>query len=99
MDLAELRALAAHEQAARKPVCIHCCTSSGCQSANALLVKQQLEEAVTTGALGDEVEVVGVGCMGFCGNGPMVTVEPEGLLYEHVTPEQAPSIVAALQGQ
>lgn len=98
MDPAELQAIAEREHTARKRVCIHCCTSSGCQSANALLIKQRLEQAVADGNLNDQVEIVGVGCMGFCGNGPMVTIEPEGVLYEHVTPEQAPSIVEALDG-
>src|SRR5689334_14761466 len=96
MDLAELHAIGEHEHAVRKRVCIHCCTSSGCQSANALVIKQRLEQAVNENGLGDSVDVVGVGCMGFCGNGPMVTVAPEGTLYEYVTPDQAPSIVAAL---
>jgi bidirectional [NiFe] hydrogenase diaphorase subunit len=36
--------------------------------------------------------------MGFCGEGPMVSIESEGLLYEHVTPENAPSIIDALAG-
>ena len=36
--------------------------------------------------------------MGFCGLGPLVSVEPDNLLYEHVTPENAPSIIDALAG-
>jgi bidirectional [NiFe] hydrogenase diaphorase subunit len=36
--------------------------------------------------------------MGLCGEGPLVRVEPGDLLYQHVTPENAPSIVDALAG-
>jgi bidirectional [NiFe] hydrogenase diaphorase subunit len=36
--------------------------------------------------------------MGFCGQGPMIDVEPQGLLYEHVTVENAASIIDALVG-
>src|SRR5208337_5660875 len=46
----------------------------------------------------ERVEVRRVGCMGFCGQGPMVKVEPQGLLYERVTVDSAPSIIDALIG-
>ena len=36
--------------------------------------------------------------MGLCGEGPLVRVDPGDLLYQHVTPENAPSIVDALAG-
>ncbi|MDZ4717222.1 MAG: NuoF family protein [Roseiflexaceae bacterium] len=98
MERSELIELGEKTSAARKAIHIQCCTSSGCQSALSLEVKRQLEEAVTAANLGEQVEIRSVGCMGFCGQGPMVSVLPDGLLYEHVTPEQAPSIIAALQG-
>lgn len=96
MDLSDLIAIAQKEQAARKAIRIHCCTSTGCQSARSLDLLQGLEEAITAAGLDQRVEVVGVGCMGFCGNGPMVEVVPDGTLYEYARPEQASAIVAAL---
>jgi bidirectional [NiFe] hydrogenase diaphorase subunit len=36
--------------------------------------------------------------MSACGQGPLVSVEPSGLLYQHITPENAPSIVEAITG-
>jgi bidirectional [NiFe] hydrogenase diaphorase subunit len=36
--------------------------------------------------------------LGLCSGGPLVAVDPENILYEKVTPADAPSIVAALQG-
>jgi bidirectional [NiFe] hydrogenase diaphorase subunit len=98
MDLAELHALAEREQARRKAIRIHCCTSSGCQASRAVELQERLEEAVKAAGREDDVEVMGVGCMGFCGQGPMVRVEPDDLLFEHVRPEQAAEIVAALDG-
>jgi bidirectional [NiFe] hydrogenase diaphorase subunit len=98
MDLDELHTIAAHEHAAHKAIRVHCCTSVGCQSANALLVQQQLAAAITASGLSTQIEVVSVGCMGLCGCGPLVIVEPDGAVYERVTPEQAPSIIAALAG-
>jgi bidirectional [NiFe] hydrogenase diaphorase subunit len=44
--------------------------------------------------------VKGVGCMGPCAIGPLVTIEPDGVVYQGVTPEDAPDIVQSLgQGQ
>jgi bidirectional [NiFe] hydrogenase diaphorase subunit len=59
-------------------------------------ILDNLQSAVTQHQLQDRVEVVGVGCMGFCGRGPLVQVDPEGLLYEEVQPQQAASIVEAM---
>jgi bidirectional [NiFe] hydrogenase diaphorase subunit len=98
MELTELLELAEKERKAQKTIRLYCCTSTGCQAANSLAVKQALERAVEAAGLCDRVQVVGVGCMGFCGQGPMVEVDPDGFHYEKVTPEQAPSIIDALNG-
>lgn len=98
MDLQELLAVAAKEKARQKSIRVHCCTSTGCQAANSLQIEKNLATAVKEAHLEDTVEVVGVGCMGFCGRGPLVEVDPQDLLYEEVTPESAASIIAALNG-
>jgi bidirectional [NiFe] hydrogenase diaphorase subunit len=98
MELTELRELAEKERKDRKTIRLYCCTSTGCQAANSLAVKTALDRAVEAAGLSDRVQVVGVGCMGFCGQGPMVEVDPDGFHYEKVTPEQAPSIIDALNG-
>ena len=98
MDLQELLAVAEKEKARQKSIRVHCCTSTGCQAANSLQIKKNLATAVKEADLEDTVEVVGVGCMGFCGRGPLVEVDPQDILYEEVTPESAASIIAALNG-
>jgi NADH-quinone oxidoreductase subunit F len=40
-----------------------------------------------------QVEVVVTGCHGFCEQGPLVTVAPEEIAYQHVTPDDAQAIV------
>lgn len=103
MDLSELLEIADQERSAQKPLQIRCCVAAGCLSSNSLAVKEGLEHAVTEAGLNDTVQVCGVGCMGLCCQGPLVQVhrpaEPEhpGILYEQVTPEQAPAIAASLQ--
>ncbi|QIZ70673.1 (2Fe-2S) ferredoxin domain-containing protein [Oxynema aestuarii] len=44
----------------------------------------------------DPVEGVTVktcGCTGHCGNGPMVLVEPDGIWYWRVHPDEVPTII------
>jgi bidirectional [NiFe] hydrogenase diaphorase subunit len=108
MEWTELLELAEKERKAQKTIRLYCCTSTGCQAANSLAVKKALDQAVEASGMSDRVQVVGVGCMGFCGQGPMVEVDTtsrtiaiegeSGFHYEKVTPEQAPSIIDALNG-
>jgi bidirectional [NiFe] hydrogenase diaphorase subunit len=44
----------------------------------------------------NEVLVKGVGCMGLCSAGPLVSVETEGKMFANVTPEEAPDVVGSL---
>jgi bidirectional [NiFe] hydrogenase diaphorase subunit len=98
MDLTELLEIGEKERQAQCGIRIRVCVAAGCLSANAQAVKQSLETAVADAGLGESVQVVGVGCLGLCSGGPLVAVDPENVLYEKVTPADAPSIVAALSG-
>ncbi|HBB35763.1 MAG TPA: NADH-quinone oxidoreductase subunit NuoF [Cyanobacteria bacterium UBA8803] len=98
MDLTELFEIAQKERQSRKSVRIRCCTAAACASSNSEILKKSLEEEIKKADLHNTVEVCSVGCMRFCGRGPLVEIDPDGLLYEQVTPEQAPAIVAVLKG-
>jgi bidirectional [NiFe] hydrogenase diaphorase subunit len=98
VDLAELEEIAEKELAVRKPVRLRVCAAAGCLSSGAQEVQKRLEEAVADEGLGEQVQVCGVGCMRLCCEGPLVRSDPDGSLYEVVTPDQAPSIVGALKG-
>ena len=98
MDISELQAIADRERSRRKPIRIHCCTASGCQAIGSTELHRQLVQAVQASGRDNEVEVVSVGCMGFCGGGPLVVVEPNGPHFEHVRPDQASEVIAALDG-
>ncbi len=98
MDLTELLQIAQKERDRQKKIRIRCCGAAGCVSSNSIAVKNSLEKAVTAAGLEDTVEVASVGCMKFCGRGPLVQVYPSGTIYEQTKPEDAPSIIAALNG-
>jgi bidirectional [NiFe] hydrogenase diaphorase subunit len=80
----------------QKKTRIRCCTAAGCLSSGAAAVKSNLETAVSAAGLDDSVEVCGVGCLRFCGRGTLVEVDPNGILYEEVSPDQASGIISAL---
>src|SRR5271166_4297048 len=98
MDRNDLPGIADQERASWKPVRVRCCTASGCLAAGSLTVKSALEQSAGQRRLGDRIDVVGVGCLGLCGRGPLVAVDPGGDLFERVTPADAPSILNALDG-
>jgi bidirectional [NiFe] hydrogenase diaphorase subunit len=98
MDITELQEIAKKERANQKEIRVHCCTSTGCRAANSMTVKKNLEAAVKDHGMSDRVQVVGVGCMGFCGNGPLVEIDSQEKLYEQVTPNDSESIINALNG-
>ncbi|HSV75076.1 MAG TPA: NADH-quinone oxidoreductase subunit NuoF [Chthonomonadales bacterium] len=98
MDPSELQELAARERAAQPKIVIRTCMSTACLAVDSEPVKAALDAAVEETGLKDRVKVVGVGCLGLCGKGPLVAVDPTGELYQHVTPEQARSIVSSVAG-
>ena len=98
MDLAELQEICEQELAAQKPIRIRVCTAAGCLSSGAHDVQKRLEEAVEHASLGATVQVCAVGCMRLCCEGPLVQLDPESILYERVSSDQAASIVSGLNG-
>src|SRR5438270_552103 len=98
MDLAELLDVAEKERRGRKELRLRCCTAAGCLSSGSDAVKKGLEEGVRATGLEGRVQVCGVGCMRLCSQGPLVQVDPDGPLYEKVTPAQAAGVVATLDG-
>jgi len=68
------------------------CHGTGCVSGGAFKIREALEKKVA------ELDLKGVavdftGCHGFCQQGPIAVVEPEGIFYTHVTVKDVPEIV------
>ncbi len=68
------------------------CHGTGCVSGKAIEIRQATEKALA--ALGlTGVKVDFTGCHGFCQQGPIAVVEPEGIFYTHVSVNDVPEIV------
>ncbi len=94
----ELTKIAQTEQAERDQYQhhIHVCTGTPCLASRSDLVKQALEREIEHVGRSRTCRVKGVGCKGLCAAGPLVSVEPDGVLYQGVTPDDAQEIVASL---
>jgi len=68
------------------------CQGTGCISQKSEQIRMSLEQEVDRAGLRD-VKVDFTGCHGFCQQGPIVVIEPEGTFYAHVTVEDAADIV------
>jgi bidirectional [NiFe] hydrogenase diaphorase subunit len=73
------------------------CLAAGCDSCGGGALRKALEEEIRKAGVEGAV-VRGVGCMGPCAEGPLVRVEPGGLLYRGVAPADAADIAASLGG-
>jgi NADH-quinone oxidoreductase subunit F len=68
------------------------CQGTGCTSSRSEEIRSALEYEVNQAGLSN-IEVDFTGCHGFCQQGPIVVVEPEGIFYTHVKVEDATEIV------
>ena len=101
MQLDDLNALVEKHIGTRKKIVLRTCMSAGCMSSQADVIKKNLEAEVKAQGLEAEVEVRRVGCMGFCGQGPLIGVDglsAKEKLFEFVKPTDAPAIVGSLKG-
>ena len=69
------------------------CKGTGCVSARSDLIKENFDKAIEKYKIRD-VESMITGCFGFCGEGPIVKVEPDNVFYTHVSPDDVNEIVA-----
>jgi (2Fe-2S) ferredoxin len=68
------------------------CQGTGCTSSKSEEIRAAIEHEVNQAGLSN-IEVDFTGCHGFCQQGPIVIVEPEGIFYAHVKVEDAADIV------
>ena len=79
------------EKAPNSRLTIKFCHGTGCVSGKAFEIREAMEKKVAELGLTD-VDVDFTGCHGFCQQGPIAVVEPEGVFYTHVTVEDVDEI-------
>jgi len=77
---------------------VNVCVAAGCLSCESQAVKDSLDQEVAKRGKKDRCQVKGVGCMGLCSEGPLVSTS-NGVLYKKVTAADGAAIVDSLDGQ
>ena len=77
---------------------INVCIAAGCLSCQSGLVREALEKEVGRRGMENWCLVKGVGCLGLCAAGPLISVEPDGLYYQGVTVSDVSEILDSLGG-
>jgi NADH:ubiquinone oxidoreductase subunit F (NADH-binding)/(2Fe-2S) ferredoxin len=73
------------------------CQGTGCISGGSEQILNSLETELARQNISSAMQVKHTGCHGFCQRGPLVVIEPEGLFYTKVTPNDIPDIIHSLQ--
>lgn len=68
------------------------CKGTGCVSSKSDQIIERFREGLARRQIKD-VEVMLTGCFGFCGEGPIVKIQPDNIFYVHVSPEDVEEII------
>jgi NADH-quinone oxidoreductase subunit F len=77
----------------RRKTRVHVCMT-GCRAYGAADVLAALKDEVKKQGLSGEVEIRSTGCHGFCVKAPVLSIDPMGLQYQEVSPQDSAEIVA-----
>ena len=94
----ELDQIAETERAAQSQFTqgVKVCVAAGCLSCQSQAVKDSLDQEVARRGTKDYCKVKGVGCMGLCSEGPLVSTSA-GVLYKKVEATDGPAILDSLE--
>lgn len=77
---------------------INVCVAAGCLSCQSALVKEAFEKEVSRRGIENWCQVKGVGCLGLCAAGPLISVGPTDTYYQGVTVADVGEILDSLGG-
>jgi len=69
------------------------CGGKACHESRSDHLKEILEKELLRQGLNHEIRVVETECNGFCAQGPVLKVEPEGIVYQKLKEEDIPKLV------
>jgi bidirectional [NiFe] hydrogenase diaphorase subunit len=98
MNPDELLELAEKERSAQAGFQHHVivCSGTGCRSLHSEQVFERLEGEVKQRGLEKRCAITEGGCRGLCAEGPLVSIEPQHILYQGVKPDDAAELVTSL---
>jgi len=69
------------------------CNGTSCISSDAELITEMLQKEIDQKAIQAKIRVIKTGCFGFCGQGPIIKIEPDDITYVQVKVEDVQEIV------
>lgn len=96
-DLGELR-LSLQKKVDPQKVCVRICMT-GCRAYGAEELCKAFRAEIKKKKWEQKVEIRETGCHGFCAKAAVVGIDPQGIFYQQVTPEDVPEIVSKTIGQ
>ncbi|HET7440511.1 MAG TPA: NuoF family protein [Terriglobales bacterium] len=100
MNPEELEQIAQEEREAQAQFArrVNVCVAAGCLSCQSQSVKDALDKEIAARGLEKRCQAKGVGCMGLCAEGPLVSTDA-GVLYKKVSASDAAEIVDSLEAR
>ena len=74
---------------------IRVCAGTACHASGRVALRTAIDEALAARGLSDTVAVVETGCHGFCEQGPIVVLRPQGIFYPRLQAKDIPEIIDA----
>ena len=74
---------------------VRICAGTACHASGRPAVTAAFRDLLAEQGLADAVRVVETGCHGFCEQGPIVVLQPQGLFYSRVRATDVAGIIAA----
>jgi NADH:ubiquinone oxidoreductase subunit F (NADH-binding)/(2Fe-2S) ferredoxin/NAD-dependent dihydropyrimidine dehydrogenase PreA subunit len=72
---------------------IRICAGTACHASGRVALRKAVEKTLADRGLTDTVKVVETGCHGFCEEGPIVVLRPQGIFYPRLQPKDIEEIV------
>ncbi|QWC00291.1 4Fe-4S binding protein [Mycoplasmatota bacterium] len=69
------------------------CNGTSCMSSDSEMIIKMMEKELDNHHLDFEIRVIKTGCFGFCGQGPIIKIEPDDVTYVQVKVEDVQEIV------
>jgi len=69
------------------------CGGTGCVSNHSFVIRKILIKEIEKQGLENEIHVTTTGCNGFCAEGPLMVIQPDGIIYRQLTEKNIPFLV------
>ncbi len=72
---------------------IRICAGTACHASGRVALRQAVDQVLEARGLTGRVAVVETGCHGFCEQGPIIVIRPQGLFYPHLKAKDVEEII------